>query len=120
MNSEETSFERNLARLIQASCGPETRVTSSAGQQLRQQLLTECSHRTAQDEFPKVVLGILTGIILLLTAGGVWAGLGHNCLPVDYVVLSPFIVPVLLNFLCLPAAGLIVILHRRWRSCLND
>lgn len=120
MNSEETFYEQNLTRLIQVSCGPETRVTSSADSQLRQRLLTECRHWSARDEFPKVVLGILTGILLLLAAGGVWAGLGHNCLPADYVALLPFVVPVLLNLLCLPAAGLIIILHRRWRSCLSD
>ena len=70
MKNEETSYEQNLARLIQASCGPETRVISSAGRKLRQRLFSECRLRSTLDEFPKIALGILIGILLLLVTGG--------------------------------------------------
>lgn len=113
MNNKKTSYEQNLARLIQAGCGSETRVTSCARRQLRQRLLAEYHNRPVPDEFPKVVLGILTGILLLLAMGDVWAGLSRDWLPVDYAALSPFFALFLLNLLCLPAAGLIIILRRR-------
>jgi hypothetical protein len=119
MNNKETSYEQNLARLIQASCGEETRVTSSARHQLRQRLLAECRTRSAPDEFPKVVLSILTCVVLLLVVGGTLSGLGRVSLPADSAALSLLYVLVALNLLCIPAAGLIIILHRRWKSCLS-
>jgi hypothetical protein len=119
MNNEETSYEQNLARLIQASCGAETRVTSSSRHQLRRRLLTECRARPAPDEFPKAALGILTCVLLLLVVGGALSGLGRVSLPADSAALSLLYVLVLLNLLCLPASVLIIILRRRWKSCLS-
>ena len=45
MNNEETFYEQNLGRLLQASCGTETCVTPSARNQLRQRLLP-CEFQT--------------------------------------------------------------------------
>jgi hypothetical protein len=114
MTDEETFYEQNLGRLIRASCGPETRVTPFARHQLRDQLETESRARSAGAEFPAVVLGVLTGVLLLLVIGGVWTGWGRGSLPANRAVWSPFCVLVLLNLLCLPAAGLVIILRRRW------
>ncbi len=119
MNNEETSYERNLGRLIQVSCGAETRVTPSARNQLRQRLLAECRAQSAPDEFPAVVLGILTSVLLLLVIGGVWTGWCRGLLPANSAASSLFVALVLLNLLCLPATSLIIILRRRWRSCLS-
>jgi hypothetical protein len=119
MNNEETSYEQNLGRLIQASCGAETRVTPSARHQLRQRLLAECRARSAPAEFPAIVLGVLTFVLLLPVAGGVLAVLGRGSLPANSAVLSPFCAMVLDNLLCLPIASLVIILCRRWRSCLS-
>ena len=119
MSHEETSYEQNLGRLIQAGCGPETRVTPSVRYRLRRQWLNEYPTRSAPDEFPQVVLGLLTGVLLLLVLGGTWAGWEHGWLPVNSAAASLMVALVGLNLLCLPTAGIIVILRRRWRSCLS-
>jgi len=113
MNNRETSWEQNLGRLLQASCGAEARVTPAARHQLRQRLLVECRAPSAPAEFPAVVLGVLTCVLLLLLAGGVLAGLGRGSLPASSTALGPFCALVLLNVLCLPVASFVIVLRRK-------
>jgi len=117
MNNRETSCEQNLGRLLQASCGAEARVTPAARHQLRQRLLAECRAQSAPAEFPAVMLGVLTCVLLLLVAGGALAGLGRGSLPASSTALAPFCALVLLNLLCLPVASLVIILRRK--PCLS-
>ena len=119
MNHKETSYERNLGPLIRGSCGPDIRVTPNARRQLRQRLLNEYCVRSAPDEFPQLVLSILTGVLLMLVIGGVWTSRGRDWWPINSTVLSLLVALVGLNLLCLPTAGLIIILRRRWKSCLS-
>lgn len=117
MNNQETSWEQNLGRLLRASCGAEARLGPTARHQLCQRLLAECRVRSAPAEFPAVVLGVLTCVLLLLVAGGALAGLGRGSLPASSSALAPFCALALLNLLCLPVASLVIVLRRR--SCLS-
>ena len=115
MNNEEASYEQNLGRLLQVSCGAEARVTPAARDRLRRRLSAEC--RAAPAEFPAVVLGVLTCILVLRAAGSAAASLHPGSLLANATAFSPFGALVLVNFLCLPVASLVIVLRRR--SCLS-
>lgn len=115
MNEQGDSFEQNLGRLLRASCGPEARVTPAERERLRQELASAFCARPKPTEFPGVVLGILTCLVLLF--GGAWGvavWVGGAGLPGGSPG-APFAALVVVNLLAIPVASVVIILRRK--SC---
>jgi uncharacterized BrkB/YihY/UPF0761 family membrane protein len=117
MNPPESQFDRNLERLIRSSFGPETRLTPSAREQLRQRLSTAWREKRRPKEFPAGILALFSSLILLL-AGADFLSLANTSLrwPESFT-LNPVGLLVLVNLVCLPIASLVIILRRKsWPS----
>jgi hypothetical protein len=86
--------------------------------QLHRAWLARMQPRPRFAEFPVSVLALFTGVLVLVGAlAGVsfWSGGGRA---INAVALTPFGTLVLVNLLCLPLAGLVIVLRRRYvRTC---
>jgi hypothetical protein len=114
MNEPEANFEKNLERLLPASCGPETRVSPAVRERFGRQLAAMLPARPRPAEFPGALLAALTGLMLLFCATwgvAAWpsgAGLLRNFPTVLILVL------VVVNVMGLPVASLIIVLRRKY------
>lgn len=118
MNQQESQSDRNLERLIRASCGPETRMTPLAREQLHRRLSAALRKKRRHEEFPTGILALFSGIVLLLTATSFFSLLNRSIrLPLSFG-LNPVGLLVLMNLACLPIASLVIILRRK--SCLSS
>jgi hypothetical protein len=117
MNQQESQFDQNLERLIQASCGPETRPKPSAREQLHQRLSAELREIRRQEEFPAGILAVLSGVVLLLVAAS-FLSPSYTAVRISHgFELNPIGFVILVNLACLPIASLVIILRRK--SCLS-
>ncbi len=114
MSDRETNVERNLRRLLQTSFGPEVRTNPAMREQLRQTLLAELRPWFRSVEFPKGVLGALSGALLLPVAAWAASGLSHGLSLAAHRAWEPFAALVLLNLVSLPIASLVIILRRKY------
>jgi hypothetical protein len=117
MNQKESHFDRNLERLIHASCGPETRLTPFAREQLHRRLSAALREKRRQDEFPAGILAFFSSVILLLAATSLLSFLNMGVRLPQSFGLNPVGLLVLVNLACLPIASLVIILWRK--SCLS-
>ncbi len=113
MNDPETVFERNLERLLQKSCGPNARATAAMAAQLRRAWLAEARPQPLPAEFPIGVLGFLSAVLALLGMLAGVSGWSRGWSALGSVAMAPFGVLMLVNLLCVPVAGLVIILRRR-------
>ena len=114
MNDHETNFEQNLGRLIKASCGPETGVSSAARERLRRELADTLRHRRQPAEFPATALGLLAALVLLLFAiwgAGAWPGAAGLA---GRLPSGPILALVVVNLVGIPAASLVIVLRRKY------
>lgn len=114
MNNHETNFEQNLARLLQASCGPDALPSPAAKEQLRRKLLAaQCSQRQS-GEFPATALGLLTALVFaLLAICGLFAAAGATGLAA-HLANSPLLAVVAVNVFGIPFASLAIVLRRKY------
>lgn len=110
MNDRETHFEQNLQRCLQASCGPESRLTPVTREQLRRELVRAVVTRgqPGPTGFPISALAVLTGFLCLL--GIAWGASGAR----GSIHTSPFVVLMLVNLAGLPVASLVIVLRRKY------
>lgn len=114
MNDPETNFEQNLARMLQASCGPETRVTPGARERLRHELAATLRHRLQPAEFQATALGLLTALVLLLFAAWsacAWPGAAGLA---GRLPSGPILALVVVNLVGIPVASLVIVLRRKY------
>ena len=117
MNQQESQFDRNLASLIHASCGPETRLTPFAREQLHHRLSAALREKRRHEEFPAGILALFSGVVFLLAAAIFLSSLIPSLgLPRSFV-FNPAGLLVLVNLAFLPIASLVIVLRRK--SCLN-
>jgi len=110
MNDREAHFEQNLQQCLRAGCGPETRLTPVAREQLRRELARAIVTRDQPEPtgFPITVLAVLTGFLWLL--GVAWGASGLR----GSIHTSPFMLLMLVNLAGLPVASLVIVLRRKY------
>ena len=114
MNDGETNFEQNLGRLLQASCGPETRVTPAMRERLRHELAATLGAHPQPAEFAGAALAALTCLVFLLCAAwSLRAWPGGTGLPAKFSTV-PVMVLILVNMLGIPVASLVIVLRRKY------
>ena len=114
MSDHEINFEQNLGRLMKASCGPETGLSSAARERLRRELAATLRHRLQPTEFPATALGLLTAFVLLLFAAwGACAWPGTAGLA-GRLPSGPILALVAVNLVGIPVASLVIVLRRKY------
>jgi hypothetical protein len=113
MNPQESQSERNLERLIRASCGPETRLAPLAREQLHQRLSAALREKRRPEEFPARWLALFSGLILLLAATSFLPLWNTGVRLPQSFGLNPVGCLVFVNLACLPIASLVIILRRK-------
>jgi hypothetical protein len=114
MSDPNPTFEANLERLMQSSCGPNVRTTAAMKDDLRHAFLANLRLQPRAAEFPTPVLWLMGGVLALIAmvlAAPHWS----SGWPVVYSPLTePFGLLVLVNLVCLPIAALVIIIRRKY------
>lgn len=115
MNEQESRSDRYLERLIQTSCGPETRLAPFAREQFRQRLFAASRKKRRREEFPAGLLALFSGLVLLLAAASLLPLWDTSLRLLQDSGSNPLELLVFANLACLPIASIVIILRRK--SC---
>lgn len=111
MNNREANFEKNLKRLLKASCGPEVAVTPAVRERLRAALTLMLHRRLQPAEFPESILGAITALVLLVFIVCAWPGATTLARGVPG---GPILALLIVNLVGIPFASLVIILRRKY------
>ena len=109
MSGTERIHEENVARLVQAACGPEARPSQAARTRVLSVLMAEAHTHPAPAPFPDAAVALL-GVFIVLA--GVWlavraaSGASHPALAIVAATVA-------LNLILAPVAGAAIVWHRR-------
>lgn len=110
MNNREDDFERNLGRLLKASCGPEAALSPAERERLRARLVQRLKRRQQTAEFPERILGAITVLFVLVFAVCAWR---EAPLLVRGIFSGPVLILTIVNAVGILTAGLVIVLRRK-------
>jgi hypothetical protein len=114
MNDPHEYVEENLARLIQAGFGSESRLDPTARAQMLRRLTNDLRARQRVVALPQWIVVALTGFLVLLAA---WLVFQHQlaAIPLELNLAYPVAAFILiLNLIFIPVSSIFIVLRRRY------